>query len=95
MVDFGSRCYGVPEGGLRAAMADYYPLLSRVIAELDKNTAKTRRGLYQSVRTGLLNQMRKVDPPPPESEITRERLALEEAIRKVEAEQLARWARKE
>ncbi len=75
-------------------MADYYPLLARVVSELAKNTAEARRGIYESVRAGLLNQMRKRDPPLAASEVTLERLALEEAIRKVEAEQLARWARK-
>ena len=67
-------------------MADYYPLIARAIAGLDKNTGEARRALYERARTALVAQLRGVNPPLEESEITRERLALEEAIRKVEAE---------
>ncbi|MGV3633674.1 MAG: hypothetical protein ACO1NY_04945 [Pseudorhodoplanes sp.] len=67
-------------------MADYYPLIQRAIAGLDKNTGEARRALYERARTALVAQLRGVNPPLPEAEITRERLALEEAIRKVEAE---------
>lgn len=67
-------------------MADYYPLIQRAIAGLDKNTGEARRALYERARTALVAQLRGVNPPLAEAEITRERLALEEAIRKVEAE---------
>jgi hypothetical protein len=67
-------------------MADYYPLIQRAIAGLDKNTGEARRALYERARTALVAQLRGVSPPLAEAEITRERLALEEAIRKVEAE---------
>jgi len=67
-------------------MADYYPLIQRAIAGLDKNTGEARRALYERARTALVAQLRGVSPPLQEAEITRERLALEEAIRKVEAE---------
>ncbi|HEY4981999.1 MAG TPA: hypothetical protein VII24_08700 [Pseudolabrys sp.] len=67
-------------------MADYHPLISRAVAGLDKNTGEVRRALYERARAALVNQLRSVEPPLDESDITRERLALEEAIRKVEAE---------
>ena len=67
-------------------MADYYPLIARAVAGLDKNTGENRRALYERARTALVNQLRGVDPPLDESDITRERLALEEAIRKLEVE---------
>lgn len=67
-------------------MADYHPLISRAVAGLEHNTGEHRRVLYERARVALLNQLRSVDPPLEESDITRERLALEEAIRKVEAE---------
>jgi hypothetical protein len=73
-------------------MADYHPLIARAVASLDKNTGEHRRALYERARTALVAQLRGVVPPLDESEITRERLALEEAIRKVEAES-ARHAR--
>src|SRR5712671_7231505 len=41
-------------------------------------------------RSALVAQLRDVNPPLSESEITRERLALEEAVRKVEEEAAAR-----
>src|SRR5687768_4280662 len=73
-------------------MADYYPLIARAVAGLDKNTGEQRRALYERARTALVAQLRGVQPPLEESEITRERLALEEAIRRIEAES-ARQAR--
>ena len=71
-------------------MADYLPLITRPVAGLEKNTAETRRALYERARTALVSQLRGGNQPYTESEITRERVALEEAIRKVEAEQLER-----
>ena len=55
---------------------------------------EARRALYERARTALVTQLRSVDPPLSESEITKERLALEDAIRKVEAD-AARKARAE
>jgi hypothetical protein len=75
-------------------MADYYPLVARAVAGLEKNTGEARRALYERARAALVAQLRGVDPPLEEAEITRERLALEEAIRKVETE-AARRARQE
>ncbi|MDT3684236.1 MAG: hypothetical protein RO009_04240 [Pseudorhodoplanes sp.] len=75
-------------------MADYYPLVARAVAGLEKNTGEARRALYERARTALVAQLRGTDPPLDEAEITRERLALEEAIRKVETE-AARRARQE
>ena len=73
-------------------MADYHPLIARAVAGLEKNTGENRRMLYERARVALVAQLRGVVPALEESEITRERLALEEAIRKVEAE-AARQAR--
>jgi len=68
-------------------MADYYPLVAKAVAGLEKNTGEGRRSLYERARAALVAQLRGMnDPPLTEAEITRERLALEEAIRKVEAE---------
>jgi hypothetical protein len=67
-------------------MTDYYPLIARAVAGLAKSTGESRRALYERARTALLAQLRNLDPPLAESEITRERLLLEEAVRKVEAD---------
>jgi hypothetical protein len=71
-------------------MADYYPLIARAVTGLDKNTGENRRALYERARTALVNQLRSVKPTLDESDITRERLALEDAIRKVEADSVTR-----
>src|SRR5437868_528334 len=68
-------------------MADYYPLIARAIAGLDPSApGEARRALYERARAALIAQLRSVQPPLSESEITRERLSLEEAVRKVESE---------
>jgi hypothetical protein len=67
-------------------MADYYPLIAKAVAGLEKSSGEARRALYVRARTALVTQLRGVTPALSESDITRERLALEEAIRKVEAE---------
>jgi len=71
-------------------MADYQPLITRAVSGLDKNTGENRRALYERARNALVNQLRSVEPALDESDITRERLALEDAIRKVEAEAVRR-----
>src|SRR5471032_3041904 len=72
-------------------MADYYPLIARAIAGLDPSApGESRRALYERARAALIAQLRGVEPPLSESEITRERLSLEEAVRKVESEAAAR-----
>jgi hypothetical protein len=70
-------------------MTDYRPLLSRAIAALEPNTGEARRAIYDRARTALVNQLRGINPPLAEAEITRQRLSLEDAIRKVESEATA------
>lgn len=67
-------------------MTDYQVLIARAVAGLEKNTGEARRTLYERARTALVDQLRGLDPPLSESEITQQRLALEESIRKVESE---------
>src|ERR687884_2220358 len=67
-------------------MTDYYPLIARAVSGLAKNTGENRRALYERARTALVTQLKGLDPPLADNEITRERLLLEEAIRKVESE---------
>jgi hypothetical protein len=63
---------------------NYFPLIARAVGSLDENTGDNRRALYNQARVALLSQLRRVVPALDESDITRERLALEEAIRLVE-----------
>jgi hypothetical protein len=71
-------------------MADYTPLIQRAVEGLENNTGENRRVLYERARVALTAQLRGMEPPLEESEITRERLALEEAIRNVEGEAVKR-----
>jgi len=80
----------VPFGGLLRAHC-----LRTAAATLDKNTAACRRALYERARTSLVTQMRKFDPPLCDSEIRHEQFALEEAIRRFEAEKLSRLAQRD
>jgi hypothetical protein len=64
-------------------MTDYLPLLSRAVANLE-NDPEARRRVYDRARQALLGQLRAMNPPLAEAEITRERLALEEAIRRLD-----------
>jgi hypothetical protein len=77
-------------------MADYYPLITKAVAGLDPDApGESRRLVYERARAALVAQLRTVNPPFTEAEIKRERLALEEAVRRVEGEaaQRARDAR--
>jgi hypothetical protein len=67
-------------------MADYHPLIARAVEGLGASSGEARRSLYERARAALVAQLRSIDPPLSEADITRERLALEDAIRKVEAE---------
>jgi hypothetical protein len=67
-------------------VADYYPLIARAVAGLAQNTGEDRRALYDRARDALVTQLRKLTPALSESDIIRERGALDDAIRKVEME---------
>src|SRR5262245_7225720 len=71
-------------------MLAYDPLLSRIVAGLDSNTGESRRALYGRARAALCEQLRSQEPPLTDAEITRERLSLEAAIRKFEADAIRR-----
>jgi hypothetical protein len=75
-------------------MTDYHPLIARAVEALDRSTGEARRALYERARNALVAQLRSNQPALSEADITKERLALEEAIRKVEAE-AARKSRNE
>ncbi len=70
-------------------MAEYYAVLSKAVAGLEPNAPETRRAVYDKARNALIGQLKAIDPPLPTSEISRQRLELEEAIRRVERESSA------
>ena len=65
-------------------MHDYHPLIVRAVSKLESNTSDARRALFQQARIILIDQLRIRQPTASDSEIMRERAALEDAIRKVE-----------
>ncbi len=67
-------------------MAEYYAVLKRAVAGLGPTSVEGRRVVYDKARNALIGQLKAIDPPLPTSEISRQRLDLEEAIRKVERE---------
>jgi hypothetical protein len=67
-------------------MAEYYAVLKRAVSGLDPASIESRRAVYDKARNALIGQLKAIDPPLPTSEISRQRLDLEEAIRKVERE---------
>ena len=70
------------------AMHNYYPLVARTVSKLESNTPTTRDALYQQARVILIDQLRIRQPTASDSEVTGERAALEDAIRKVEINSL-------
>ena len=56
---------------------------------IEESMAEARRQLYDSARVGFPDYIGHLNPPLSDAEITRERTALEEVIRRVEAEQMA------
>lgn len=64
-------------------MTDYYPVIVRCVADLEPNPA-ARSEFYWLARTELEVQLCSCNPPLTPSEMRRERLALDEAIRRVD-----------
>jgi len=67
-------------------MAEYYALLNRAVGALPRNDEASRREIYVKARSALIKQLKAIDPPLPAAEISKQRLALEDAIRRVERE---------
>lgn len=67
-------------------MANFYPILARAIGGLADKSPEARRSVYDRARTALIAQLRSLEPPLSEADITRERLALDEAVSRIEAE---------
>jgi hypothetical protein len=68
-------------------MADYLPLVSKVVAGLAANSSsESRQAVYERLRAALLDELRVSEPPFSEFQIMSERLALEDAVSRVEEE---------
>ena len=67
-------------------MADYYPLIARAVEGLSDPSPQMRRAVYERARTALVAQLRSLNPPLSEADIHQERISLDAAISRVEAE---------
>jgi len=67
-------------------MTDYYAALKSAIERLDRNSAEARHNFYDNAREVLNQGLDAGDPPPPASEVSRQKQELEEAIRRLERE---------
>jgi hypothetical protein len=67
-------------------MAEYYAVLKKAVSGMDTGAGDARRAVYDKARNALIGQLKAIDPPLSTSEISRQRLELEEAIRRVERE---------
>ena len=67
-------------------MADYFPMISRAVARLAKNTSENRQALYGRARVALLEQLRAITPPLSNTQLMHEQADLENAIRRVESQ---------
>ncbi len=65
-------------------MTDYYYVLLRAVAALEANTFEGRRAIYNHARTAQIEQLDKRRFV--KKDVDRERLMLEDAINRVEAE---------
>jgi hypothetical protein len=67
-------------------MNDYESLLTRAVGKLPgASSAATRWAIYERAREAMLTRLRALHPPVPESDITRQENALNQAIALVEA----------
>ena len=74
-------------------MTDYHTVIAQAVESLDQNTSRTRQVLYKRARAAQVTHLRAIHPPLPELAIAKERLSLESAIRKVEADTSQRSSR--
>jgi hypothetical protein len=73
-------------------MADFVAVLKKTIDGLDEANADVRRKVYDKARTTIAAKLGQISPPPPAAVAERQKAALEDAIRQVEAEYSAREA---
>jgi lipoprotein-anchoring transpeptidase ErfK/SrfK len=73
-------------------MVDYFPVLNRAVEALDPDTQEARRALYDRARRAMIDGLRNSDPTLSDTDLKTQTLALEAAIRRVEAAALQRAA---
>lgn len=72
------------------AMADFYDLLARAVAQLPKSTPETRKAIYDRARKALSERLS--EQPVTDGDIDRELRSLDDAIARVEDDSATRTA---
>ncbi len=67
-------------------MLDYYPILADAVSGLAINNTQSRHELYEQARTVLIEYLQTQDPQLSKPEIIAEKIALEAAVIRLEAE---------
>ena len=65
-------------------MADYYAILKRAVSAVPDADRERRQVIYDKARKALLTKLQNMDPPLVPADISKQRMALEEAVRAVE-----------
>jgi len=67
-------------------MADFVAVLRKTIDGMGETTPETRERVYEKARSTIAAKLAAINPPPPAAVADRQRQALEDAIRQVEAD---------
>ena len=70
-------------------MADFEAILKKALASRPDASGEERRKVYERARQALIKQLEGFEPPLPPEEISKQRLALESSIRRIEADAAA------
>jgi hypothetical protein len=65
---------------------DYFAMLSRAVARLDRDSYEARGAIYDRAREVLAKRLASATPPYSKDEVAKQQLALREAIRRIEFE---------
>ena len=69
-------------------MADYYSVIANAVSRSSSKTDEARRAIYECARTALREALRDYEPPL----LANEQVALEAAVRRLEADLVLRGA---
>lgn len=75
-----------PTSKLGLIMADYYSVIADAISRLRSKNDDTRRRIYDRARRALEERLGTLDPPISQTVLANERVALDTAICRVEAD---------
>jgi hypothetical protein len=78
--------YGITPTEGENPRANYHRLIACAVKELDRSTSEARDAVYERARTALIAHLRLNQAGLLKADIVKERLALEGAIREIEAE---------